>query len=365
MKIDILTLFPNMFEGFLTESIIKRAIKSNKVNIEINNIRDFSKDSHKKVDDIPYGGGSGMVLMCQPIFDAVKSIAKDNSKVVLLTPQGIPFNQKMAENLSKEEHLIFICGHYEGFDERILSICDMEISIGDYVLTGGELPSMVVTDAVVRLVDDVIEKESHEKESFVDGLLDYPTYTKPRVFKDLEVPEVLLSGNHKNIESWREEERIKKTEEKRPDLLDKGKFKLYKNNEDIKLLNLEDLKGYSFHPKNNAKRTDIIPVTNMELMFQKFKKNVAKTNIDKKILTLIKSSILFFEEDSSEDNAIIVLGEAERLKALIKNYEKILDKEYRKEIEEKINMLIQEIKIEMISSKNKEEEIEEKQSRSR
>lgn len=233
MKIDILTLFPNMFEGFLTESIIKRAIKSNKVNIEINNIRDFSKDSHKKVDDIPYGGGSGMVLMCQPIFDAVKSLAKDNTKVVLLTPQGIPFNQKMAENLSKEEHLIFICGHYEGFDERILSICDMEISIGDYVLTGGELPTMVMIEVLLRFVPGVVgSKESVENDSFYNGLLDFSHYTKPAEFRGMKVPEILLSGDHKKIEQFRKKDSILKTILKRPDLFINKELSL----EDKKLL---------------------------------------------------------------------------------------------------------------------------------
>ena len=222
MKIDIVTIFPNMFTGFLQESIIKRAIDSNKVVINIHNIRDFSLDSHKKVDDYAFGGGKGMVLMPQPIFDCVESLRKDYSKVILLTPQGIPFKQSIAYDLSYEKHLILICGHYEGFDERIRSICDMEISIGDYVLTGGEIPSMVITDSVVRLLDGVIQTESHELDSFNDDLLDYPVYTKPVDFRGMKVPDVLLSGHHENIRKWRLDEQIKRTKLRRPDLLEKS-----------------------------------------------------------------------------------------------------------------------------------------------
>lgn len=221
MKIDILTLFPEMFDGFKNESIIKRAIESKKVEINTCNFRDFAKNKHKKVDDTPYGGGAGMVLMCQPIYDAVESLKTDKSKVILLSPQGKPYTQKKAYELSKEEHLIFICGHYEGFDERISSLCDEEISIGDYVLTGGELPSMVITDSVVRLLPGVIEEESHEIDSFNENLLDYPTYTKPRNYKGMKVPEVLLSGDHKKIDEWRKKQRLLVTKEKRPDLLRK------------------------------------------------------------------------------------------------------------------------------------------------
>ena len=243
MKIDILTLFPNMFNGFKNESIIKRAIEDKKVSINTINFRNFSKNKHKKVDDTPYGGGSGMVLMCQPIFDAVNSIKKKNSKVILLTPQGKKFNQKKAYELSKEEHLILICGHYEGFDERIRSICDEEISIGDYVLTGGELPSMVITDSVVRLIDGVINTESSKNESFNDNLLDYPTYTKPRNYNGMKVPEVLLNGNHLQIDKWRKEKRLKVTNEKRPDLL-KNKIIIEKNgvNEKKNKIYVDDIK---------------------------------------------------------------------------------------------------------------------------
>lgn len=222
MKIDILTLFPNMFDGVFQESILKRAIEEGKVEINLINFRDYTLDPHKKVDDTPYGGGVGMVLTCQPIFDCVKSIRKEDSKVILMTPDGIPYKQKMAYDLSQEKHLIIICGHYEGFDERIRSICDLEISIGDYVLTGGEVPAMVLVDSITRLLPGVIKEDSHLEDSFNENyLLDYPTYTKPRVYEGMEVPEVLLSGDHKKINEYRYNESLKRTEERRPDLLKK------------------------------------------------------------------------------------------------------------------------------------------------
>ena len=219
MKIDVLTLFPDMFNSVFDESIIKRAIDNNLVEINTHNIRDYSKDPHKKVDDTPYGGGAGMVLMCQPIFDAVKDLRGDNSKVILLTPSGKLYKQSMALDLSLEKHLIIICGHYEGFDERIKTICDMELSIGDYILTGGEIPAMVLIDSITRLIDGVIRKESYLSESFTDNLLDYPTYTKPREYDGLVVPEVLVNGDHEKINKWRREQQIEMTKKNRPDLL--------------------------------------------------------------------------------------------------------------------------------------------------
>ena len=219
IRIDILTLFPSMFDGFLNESIINRAIKRNLVQINVINFRDYTLDPHWKVDDTPYGGGAGMVLTPQPIFDAVEDLKTENTKVILLTPDGKTYNQEMAYSYSKEEHIILICGHYEGFDERIRTLADSEISIGDYVLTGGEIPSMVITDSITRLIDGVIEKESHEYDSFNNNLLDYPTYTKPRDFRGMKVPDVLTSGNHKEIEKYRLEQQIKRTKERRPDLL--------------------------------------------------------------------------------------------------------------------------------------------------
>ena len=219
MKIDVLTLFPEMFTGVISSSIIKRAIDDNKIEINLHNFRDYSKDIHHKVDDTPYGGGCGMILTCQPIFDCVNDLKDDESTVILLTPDGTPYKQEVANNLVKLKHLIIICGHYEGFDDRIRSICDMEISIGDYVLTGGEIPAMVLIDSVTRLIDGVINKESYQNDSFYNGLLDYPQYTKPRDYNGLKVPDVLLSGNHKEIEKYRMEAALEKTRTRRCDLL--------------------------------------------------------------------------------------------------------------------------------------------------
>lgn len=219
MKIDVLTLFPEMFTGVISSSIIKRAIDDNKIEINLHNFRDYSKDIHHKVDDTPYGGGCGMILTCQPIFDCVNDLKDDECTVILLTPDGTPYKQEIANNLVKLKHLIIICGHYEGFDDRIRSICDMEISIGDYVLTGGEIPAMVLIDSVTRLIDGVINKESYQNDSFYNGLLDYPQYTKPREYNGLKVPDVLLSGNHKEIEKYRIEAALEKTRKRRCDLL--------------------------------------------------------------------------------------------------------------------------------------------------
>jgi len=220
MKIDILTLFPDMFTGFVTESIIKRAIENKHVEINFINFRDYTNDPHGKVDDTPYGGGAGMVLACQPIFDCVNAIKTPESKVILLTPAGIPYKQKMAYDLSKEKHLIIICGHYEGFDDRIESLADYLISIGDYVLTGGEVPAMVLADSIIRLIPGVINEQSHLNDSFNDNyLLDYPTYTKPAIYNGLEVPDVLISGDHQKVDEWRYNEAVKRTKERRPDLL--------------------------------------------------------------------------------------------------------------------------------------------------
>ena len=219
MKIDVLSLFPEMFNNVFNESIIKRAKEKKLVDIKIHNFRDYSKDKHHKVDDTPYGGGFGMVLTCQPIFDCIDDIKTKDSLIILLTPDGKTYNQKLAYDFSKEKHIILICGHYEGFDERIRTICDLEISIGDYVLTGGEIAAMAIVDSIIRLIPGVIEEESHLNDSFNNNKLDYPTYTKPRVFRGMEVPDVLISGNHKKIEDYRQKEATKETLEKRPDLL--------------------------------------------------------------------------------------------------------------------------------------------------
>ena len=222
MKIDILTLFPSMFESVLKESILGRAIENKQVEIKIHNIRDFSLDPHKKVDDYGFGGGKGMVLMPQPIYDAIESVKTKDSLVIMMTPQGIPYKQKMAYDLSKQKHIVLLCGHYEGFDERIRDMVDMELSIGDFILTGGEIASMAVVDSIVRLLPGVIEEESHLQETFHDNLLDYPVYTKPVDFKGKKVPDVLLSGHHENIRKWRLEQSKLKTEQRRPDLLEKS-----------------------------------------------------------------------------------------------------------------------------------------------
>ncbi|KPJ70162.1 tRNA (guanine-N1)-methyltransferase [Microgenomates bacterium DG_75] len=221
MKIDILTLFPKMFQGPFNESIIKRAQEKGLVEIKIHNLRKWTKDKHKTADDRPFGGGTGMILMIEPIYDALKELKKKETRVILLTPQGKIFNQKMAQNLSKEKHLIFICGHYEGIDERVREhLVDEEISIGDYVLTGGELPSMIVLDTLIRLIPGVLKKkEAIKDESFSSKSLEYPQYTRPANFKGWQVPEALLSGDHKKIAEWRKKKSIERTKKRRPDLL--------------------------------------------------------------------------------------------------------------------------------------------------
>lgn len=219
MRIDILTLFPKMFDGFLSESIIKRAIDKEKVKINIIDIRDYTPYKNNQVDDYQFGGGGGMIMMCEPVFNAVESVKTKDSYVILLTPRGKTYNEAKAKELKELKHLIIICGHYEGFDERIYTLAHSLVSIGDYILTGGEIPAMAITDSVVRLIDGVITSTSLETESFNDNLLDYPVYTKPREYRGMEVPEVLLNGNHKLINEYREEERKRITKEYRDDLL--------------------------------------------------------------------------------------------------------------------------------------------------
>ena len=219
MKFDVLTLFPEMFNT-LNQSIIGKAIEKSIININLINIRDFSKNKHKKVDDTPYGGGAGMVIKPDVVYDAYKSIHDENAKVIYMSPQGKKLNQEKVEELAKERHLIILCGHYEGIDQRVLDeIVDEEISIGDYVLTGGELPAMVLIDSVSRYIEGVLTHESIAEESFSNGLLEYPQYTRPEVFNGIKVPEVLLSGHHENINKWRKEQSLKITKKKRPELL--------------------------------------------------------------------------------------------------------------------------------------------------
>lgn len=219
MKFDILTLFPEMFTP-LKESIIGRAVENNRIEVNLTNIRDFSKDKHKKVDDTPYGGGAGMVIRPDVVYDAYESVKDENAKVIYMSPKGQTLNQEKVKQLAKETHLIIICGHYEGIDQRVLDeIVDEEISIGDYVLTGGELPAMVVVDSVSRYVEGVLNEESTSEESFSNGLLEYPQYTRPEEFRGKKVPEVLISGHHENIRKWREQQSLETTRKNRPDLL--------------------------------------------------------------------------------------------------------------------------------------------------
>jgi len=230
MRIDILTLFSEMFDGFLSASIVARAMRRGLVEIHRTNIRDFATDNYGSVDDAPFGGGPGMVLMCQPIFDAVESVQKQaqaTGKVILMTPQGRRLDQELVEQLSHEERLILVAGHYEGFDERIRTgLADMEVSIGDFVLSGGEIPAMAIVDSIVRLMPGALGKdESSHEESFSMGLLEYPQYTRPRDFRGMQVPDVLLGGNHALIEQWRLEQAKMRTMQRRPDLWDKFKQK--------------------------------------------------------------------------------------------------------------------------------------------
>ncbi|MCX5782715.1 MAG: tRNA (guanosine(37)-N1)-methyltransferase TrmD [Elusimicrobia bacterium] len=242
MRIDILTIFPGMFEGPLTESLIKKAREKKILDIRLHDIRSFTTDKHRSVDDRSFGGGSGMVMSPEPIFRAIKSLKigskasrkKSGSLLIYLSPQGEPLNQKLVNELSGKKRLVLLCGHYEGIDERAISLADKEISIGDYVLTGGELPAMVLIDAVARHLPGVVkEKNSVERDSFYNGLLDYPHYTRPKEFQKMKVPETLLSGNHKEIEKWRKKQSLEKTFLKRPDLLKKIKL----NKEEIEILN--------------------------------------------------------------------------------------------------------------------------------
>lgn len=232
MKISILTLFPEMFDGFLTNSIIKRAIAKKVVEIEIVNIRDFTKDKYGRVDTPPIGGGAGLIMKCQPIIDALNNTKSESSKTILFSPRGKTYDENKAKELSKENHLILICGHYEGIDERVNKYVDEQISIGDYILTGGEIPAMAVSDSIIRLLDGAIAAESLENESFNDGLLEYPQYTEPYSFEGDNVPDILYSGNHKAIEKWRKTRSLVLTRKYRPDLF----AKLTLSKEEKKLL---------------------------------------------------------------------------------------------------------------------------------
>lgn len=224
MKFKVLTLFPELLESFKNHSIIKRGIESDKLAIDLIDYRTYATNKHHKVDDTPYGGGHGMLLSVQPIADALKANRTKDSKVILVCPSGKPFKQADAQELAQEKELIFVCGHYEGYDERIRHYVDAEYSIGDYVLTSGEVSAMVMMDAIGRLVDGVIEKGSHEDDSFQNNLLEYPQYTKPQTYEGMSVPEVLVNGHHANIAEYRLNESIKRTLERRPDLIANNKY---------------------------------------------------------------------------------------------------------------------------------------------
>ena len=223
MKIHVLTIFPELINMFKEWSIVGRTVDKGILSLEAIDIRDFTKDKHRQVDDYPFGGGPGMIMKAQPIYDALTSVKEKNSKTIYLSPQGKPYNQEMAKILSQEEHLILLCGHYEGIDNRIVdNYIDMEISIGDYVLTGGEVPAMVLIESIIRLLPGALaNEESYSDESHYSGLLEYPQYTRPEEFMGKKVPDVLLSGHHGKIEKWRREQSILRTAKRRPDLLEK------------------------------------------------------------------------------------------------------------------------------------------------
>lgn len=354
MKFKVLTLFPNMYDGFLSESIIKRAIEEKLVDISIHNIRDYTKDKHKHVDDTPYGGGSGMLIKCEPVFSAIDDIKTNKSKVIMLSPDGEKFSQKKAYELSNEEDIILLCGHYEGFDERINTIVDEKISIGDYVLTGGELPSMVIMDAVTRLIPGVIKEESHLNDSFNNDLLDYPQYTKPREYNGMKVPDVLLSGDHKKIDEWRKNEALKKTKEERPDLLNKtekkrkqiGKYTLMEDSVAKKFDDININDAYNFKPKNNVKKDDLASISKIVLVEPSFIETIAKKNINKKLNILLKQVAIVLNDETDDEGAEYVLGEIDRLENMIlSNYEKYLKTDYIKLIRNKLLMIKEEIKM--------------------
>ena len=353
MKFKVLTLFPNMFDGFLTESIIKRAIENDKIDISLHNIRDFAEGKHNQVDDTPYGGGAGMLLMCEPVFKAVESVKTKNTKVIMLSPDGEKLTSKKAYELSKEKDLILLCGHYEGFDERINTIVDEKISIGDYVLTGGELPAMVLIDAVSRLIPGVIKEESHINDSFNDGLLDYPQYTKPREFKGMKVPDVLLSGDHKKIDEYRKEESIKKTKKERPDLIEEkekkrkkiGSFTLIEDDEEKKIETIQINDTFNFTPKNNIKKENLKEVSKIVLVEPTFIEAIAKKNINKKLNVLLRQITIVLNDETDDEGANYVLGEIDRLESMIlSDYKKYLHEDYIKLVRNKLKILKEEIK---------------------
>lgn len=373
MRIKVLSLFPKMFDGILNESIIKRAIDDKKVNIDVIDLRSYSKDKHNKVDDTIYGGGAGMLIKCEPVFDAIDDLKTKNTKVIMLSPDGVKYNQEKAYELSKEKNIILLCGHYEGFDERINTVVDEKISIGDYVLTGGEIPAMAIIDSVTRLLPGVINEESHLNDSFNNDLLDYPQYTKPKEYRGMKVPDVLLSGDHKKIEEWRREEQIKKTKKQRPDLLKEseektldedlpkteeekentetkrkqiGKYTLIDDKSKKKIENIEINDGYDFKPKNKIEKDDLASISKVVLVEPEFIETIAKKNINKKLNILLKQIAIVLNDETDDEGADYVLGEIDRLASLVMgNYSKYLTKEYKNLIKNKLYMLKEEINL--------------------
>lgn len=374
MRIKVLSLFPKMFDGILNESIIKRAIDDKKVNIDVIDLRSYSKDKHNKVDDTIYGGGAGMLIKCEPVFDAIDDLKTKNTKVIMLSPDGVKYNQEKAYELSKEKNIILLCGHYEGFDERINTVIDEKISIGDYVLTGGEIPAMAIIDSVTRLLPGVINEESHLNDSFNNDLLDYPQYTKPQEYRGMKVPDVLLSGDHKKIDEWRREEQIKKTKKQRPDLLKEseeektldedlakteeekentetkrkqiGKYTLIDDKSKKKIENIEINDGYDFKPKNKIEKDDLASISKVVLVEPEFIETIAKKNINKKLNILLKQIAIVLNDETDDEGADYVLGEIDRLASLVMgNYSKYLTKEYKNLIKNKLYMLKEEINL--------------------
>ena len=374
MRIKVLSLFPKMFDGILNESIIKRAIDDKKVNIDFIDLRSYSKDKHNKVDDTIYGGGAGMLIKCEPVFDAIDDLKTKNTKVIMLSPDGVKYNQEKAYELSKEKNIILLCGHYEGFDERINTVVDEKISIGDYVLTGGEIPAMAIIDSVTRLLPGVINEESHLNDSFNNDLLDYPQYTKPKEYRGMKVPDVLLSGDHKKIDEWRREEQIKKTKKQRPDLLKEseeektsdedlikteeekentetkrkqiGKYTLIDDKSKKKIENIEINDGYDFKPKNKIEKDDLASISKVVLVEPEFIETIAKKNINKKLNILLKQIAIVLNDETDDEGADYVLGEIDRLASLVMgNYSKYLTKEYKNLIKNKLYMLKEEINL--------------------
>ena len=367
MRIKVLSLFPKMFDGILNESIIKRAI-------DVIDLRSYSKDKHNKVDDTIYGGGAGMLIKCEPVFAAIDDLKTKNTKVIMLSPDGVKYNQEKAYELSKEKNIILLCGHYEGFDERINTVVDEKISIGDYVLTGGEIPAMAIIDSVTRLLPGVINEESHLNDSFNNDLLDYPQYTKPQEYRGMKVPDVLLSGDHKKIDEWRREEQIKKTKKQRPDLLKEseeektldedlakteeekentetkrkqiGKYTLIDDKSKKKIENIEINDGYDFKPKNKIEKDDLASISKVVLVEPEFIETIAKKNINKKLNILLKQIAIVLNDETDDEGADYVLGEIDRLASLVMgNYSKYLTKEYKNLIKNKLYMLKEEINL--------------------